>query len=408
MRWNSNHITCTLSTHSTSDQLLEKEEFSTKHFQQFLQKKKMAQATVDERNIALSKHTQIKVTDNGQIEFTITPSKHFMPRTFVYLSGPAWVSLSSNGRKKINELLSAGAEDTWMYHPNTKYITVTTTSQVFVLTYNRKGNIMKEHSVYLTPEEWGNLDLKVPDINKQLDAVIQMRQKSTNPLNKYMMTQYSWKFQDKENPKKVHEGFVHYLDKKTALRAAEKFKISSGEQNLGDVELVTHVKKPLDPFQFMLEVFVSVWYKVTAKVRVILNKPELTTKKCLEMNYDEIEEVVQSKMMIQIFNRCWERMNLPNTEPATFLNYIDHIYCEMDLEPVMGDKVNYVGNRWNRDSIPCLINAVWVELLLDEKVAPLIRKAFELDETSDEEEDEEDQLAKTNKKLKIAVESDAE
>ena len=80
----------------------------------------MAQAQLTQDTFILSQFLSLRVLDNTQVEFTVTPANEKMPKTKVTISNAAWVSLSDKGISKILELMDNDMGDSWVYHPKTK------------------------------------------------------------------------------------------------------------------------------------------------------------------------------------------------------------------------------------------------------------------------------------------------
>ena len=72
----------------------------------------------------LSPILSLRVAANTQIEFIVTPVKKQMGISKVTISRAAWKFLHDFVIKRANELMESDIEDTWMYHPKTKMITV--------------------------------------------------------------------------------------------------------------------------------------------------------------------------------------------------------------------------------------------------------------------------------------------
>ena len=323
----------------------------------------MAQAHIEKRpGVTLSKHTTVRVTDNGQIEFTVTPSKEFMPKTFVYLSGPAWSSLVNNAVQKINETLNYGAEESWMYHPNSKYVTVTESKQVFLQTYNRKGNLMNEHSVFLTPEEWENLNESISLLNMEMDKVLSNKQKTATSL----MTTYTWRFESVKGGQE-HSGFARYLDKDTATEAAKKYQLSCPEQ-LGKLKLDVHLERPLNPFKFIMVVYFTILYRMSKRWSVWI---ECTSdlKQCFIDNYDTIIEMAEDTFVVSVFQKCWKKMGLPIVDGPALYSHL-HIMIEaMDCKDLMAQKVLAMGKECHQDTECILVSSVCKEMDLEGRVS---------------------------------------
>ena len=337
----------------------------------------MTQAQVDDKRISLSNYTSVTVTENAQIEFTVTPCNDFMAKTFVYLSSPAWASLCNTARNQINKLLDDKEEGTWMYHPNTKFVRVTLTGQVFLQTYNRKGNMMKDHSVFLSNEEWNNLDGNMPQINQMLDEVWSTKKRNNSA--KGMMTTYRWKFNGVQGGRE-HSGFVYYLDRQTAKEAALKYQLNTVEE-LGTMKIETFVHTQLDPLKFMTVVYFTLMYK-TSKFIIncefdcpvkldMSNPPEpgpISPKKFKNFvidNFDMLHEIISDEVVVEVFLECWKRMKLGITDAPAQLKSIHTVLSEKTM---IADKVHDQGMSLVSDPQCILVSSVFFEKNMESKI----------------------------------------
>ena len=345
-------------------------EFCCAQFVQFQKKEKMAQAQVDNQKvITLSKYTTVKVTETGQIEFTVTPAKEFMPKTYVYLTTPAWISFCNEARSKIKNCLDLGIGNSWMFHPNSKYVEVTTSGQVFLQTFNRKGNMMKEHSIFLSPEEWENLDNAVASLNMDLDKVVSNRQKSSSH-HVSLMSTYSWKFEGMKGDQD-HHGFLHYMDKETATAAAEKYKLSC-LQELGPMKLEVQMQKPLHPFNFLVKVYFTVLYRITKSVGVCVGASS-DLKECLCDNFDTVKQIADDKLMIEVFQRCWQRMKLATADAEMHMKCFKVLYQSLETQAAVANKIHEIGVECNKNTECILVSAVCADMDLDGTVQDYIK-----------------------------------
>ena len=84
----------------------------------------MAQIEVYKDVFVLFPILSLRVVANTQIEFIVTPVKKQMGISKVTIRRAAWKSLHDFAIKRTNKLMESDIEDTWIYHPKTKMITV--------------------------------------------------------------------------------------------------------------------------------------------------------------------------------------------------------------------------------------------------------------------------------------------
>ena len=108
----------------------------------------------------LSPILSLRVAANTQIEFIVTPVKKQIGISKMTISRAAWKSLHDFAIKRANELMESDIEDTWMYHPKTKMITVSKKYmrwEILLETYTSRGHPMREHNIYFSELEWAEL-----------------------------------------------------------------------------------------------------------------------------------------------------------------------------------------------------------------------------------------------------------
>ena len=134
----------------------------------------MAQAQLTHDTFVLSKFLSLRVLDNTQVEFTVTPANEKMPKTKMTISNAAWVSLSDKGIPKILELMDSDMEDSWVYHSKTKMITLSKKFmgwEILFQTCTSRGHPMREHNVYISESEWDELLKYLPLINGKISEI---------------------------------------------------------------------------------------------------------------------------------------------------------------------------------------------------------------------------------------------
>ena len=150
----------------------------------------MAQVQLTQDTFILSQFLSLRVLDNTQVEFTVTPANEKMPKTKVTISNAAWVSLSDEGIPKILKLMDNDMEDSWVYHPKTKMITLSKKFmgwEILLQTCTKRGHAMREHNIYISESEWDELLKHLPLINGKMSEIQLSRQ---NAPKKTKMTVY--------------------------------------------------------------------------------------------------------------------------------------------------------------------------------------------------------------------------
>ena len=156
---------------------------------------KMAQVEVYQDVFVLSPILSLRVAANTQTEFIVTPVKKQMGIPKVTISRAAWKSLHDFAIKRANELMESDIEDTWMYHPKTKMITVSKKYmgwEILLETYTSRGHPMREHNIYFSELEWTELMKNLTAINARICEIELQRKQNTN--KKTHMSIIQWKF----------------------------------------------------------------------------------------------------------------------------------------------------------------------------------------------------------------------
>ena len=115
----------------------------------------------------------------------------------VTISNAAWKSLYSKAIDRVNKLIESDIEDTWMYHPKTKKITVSKKYMgwdILLESYTSRSHPMREHNVFFSELEWRDLMKNLPAINARISKIELQRRKNTN--KKTHMSMVQWKFKN--------------------------------------------------------------------------------------------------------------------------------------------------------------------------------------------------------------------
>ena len=129
---------------------------------------------------------------NTQIEFIVTPVKKEMAVSKVTISNAAWKSLHGKAIYRVNKLKESDIQDTWMYHPKTKMITVSKIYmgwEILLKTYTSRGHPMREHNVFFSELEWRELMKNLPAINARISEIELQRRQNTNKKTHMSMVQ---------------------------------------------------------------------------------------------------------------------------------------------------------------------------------------------------------------------------
>ncbi len=303
------------------------------------EEKKMAQAEVDAETFTLSKYTSVRVTELGQVEFTVTPTNKLMRNSVVTLSGHAWAGFCVNARDRINKCMhdnSVTDKVTWLYHPNTKFVELTARyfgMQVLLQTLSKRGNVMRDQNIFMDETEWKELDQKVEAISEKLDAIHADKGSRVKP----HMTLYKFLFEggSVEPPVCAHWYYVQQHAESKAMQYVS----SNVSKKYGTWDIRSRIEPPMDPLLFMRSVLFTAMCLGNTVVNKFLcpgcyggaGEGNHTSSKggCrasgrdpLSEYYRHLEKIVADEIVIDIFYRCWRKLKLPFVDASSMLKPI--------------------------------------------------------------------------------------
>ena len=152
----------------------------------------MAQAMVKKnmKTFPLSGVLHVTVIKQSQVQFINKPAEKAICETTVNFTLPHWISYVIVFRLRIRNAIREGIEDSFLYHGNSKvakvlYRSDTNTYQDHLMTFTAKGVPKRDLCVYLTENEYEDLEKLIPQINKFLDNAASQTKKS-------FLTAYQW------------------------------------------------------------------------------------------------------------------------------------------------------------------------------------------------------------------------
>ena len=113
-----------------------------------------------------------------------------MDETSVNFTIPYWISYVTVGRPRIRNAIREGIQDSFLYHGNNKVAKVLqrserNTYQVHLMTFTAKGASKSDLCVYLTENEYEELEKIIPQINECLENAVPQSKKT-------FLTAYQW------------------------------------------------------------------------------------------------------------------------------------------------------------------------------------------------------------------------
>ena len=310
----------------------------------------MAQMEVYKDAFVLSPILSLRVAANTQIESIVTPVKKQVGISKVTISRAAWNSLHDFAIKRANELMGSDIEDTWMYHPKTKMITVSKKYmgwEILLETYTSRGNPLREHNINFSELEWAELMKNLTAINARI-CEIELQRKQN--INKTHMSTIQWKFtiEGKGHTPKCQYWYYRKCD----ARKAASFQVRDChdiEQELAarGLEFKHVLKVNVHSADFMRDLYSSLIGHTLHSVQNLVYKgcaADLPLNKTvpfaeygcmvkgrniLKDYWDVAMDVIQDILVAQVFYICWKKLNLHFTDGMAHL---------IDLKTMLKDK----------------------------------------------------------------------
>ncbi len=223
---------------------------------------------------------------------------------------------------------------------------------------------MKDHSIYMTEDEWTELDKNIERINADLDKCYEDR----GSFNRPHMTVYKWKFPQDPEGETVPKCEEVYYTKEHALVQGAKCSNECSKLDLDPAELESSIQQPLKPLKFMALVMFSVLVRAVQQI-ARMNCPACQSNKRKEhpdhmirtgcryfgrdiskAHYEQARLAADDKFLTEVFHNCWKKMKLPITDGAAHLSCIQdvlsydsdedqhYMHCRMNtLAPIMDE-----------------------------------------------------------------------
>ena len=356
----------------------------------------MAQVEVYQDVFVLSPILSLRVAANTQIEFIVTAVKKQMRISKVTINRAAWRSLHDFAIKRANELMESNIEDTWMYHPKTKMITVSKKYmgwEILPETYTSRGHPRREHNIYFSELEWAELMKNLIAINARI-CEIELRRKQNTNKKTHMSIQ--WKFTTEGEG---HTPKCHY--RKCDARKAASFQVRDChdiEQELAarGLEFKHVLKVNVHPADFMRDHYYSLIghtpHSVQNLVRkgcaadLLLNKTvHFTEHGCiikgrniLKDYWDVAMDVIQDILVVQVFYNCWKKLNLHFTDRMAHL---------IDLKTMLKDmyrltqEVTKMMEYIDEHPVSLIVSEAFGEIQISDKIKEVLKVHYPQDKT---------------------------
>ena len=380
---------------------------------------KMAQKAMDDRMYKLSDTLAVVVTDNGQVQFTITPGMKLMRPSVVTISGKAWESLEGKAINKVNQCIQEQEEEEWEYHPKTKFVKVSKAFngwRVNLKTYTLRGTEMKEHNVSLNQEEWD----KLVEVSLHISNDLARLKADFGAKNRECITMFQPRF-DRSTGVRSPEW---YFSKETAEERAEDIcqELTPDSRHF---EIVSRLTRKPDEKEFMRKLYLVLIYRVGCLINnwycggcvvggrrgyvggshVDKHGCQYRERKIFSDYFEKIHRVLDDRFVLPVWEKCWDLMKLPERQGSKEL-----------LKEVKGIWANKVGlvrlvEEVIRPKIDVLPEALLADVACDFEdfdldMTDMMDDKFDSDESDTDEEEEEEDKPYTVKKRPAPADGD--
>ncbi len=262
---------------------------------------------------------------------------------------------------------------------------------------------MKDHSIYMTEDEWTELDKNIERINASLEKCCEDR----GSFNRPHMTVYKWKFfkdpkYKTKTPVPKCEGVYYTRDH--ALAVIVKRSNEFPDQHLKMAEVESSIQQPLKPLKFMALVMFSVLVRAVQQIAG-MNCPACQSDKRKEHPahmirtgcryfgrdiskeyYEQARLVADDKFLSDVFHNCWKKMKLPITDGAAHLSCIQDVlsYDSDEDQHYMHCRMNTLAPIMDEDPGCMVIDDACKDLKLSARIVENV-KINHVEEDDDEE-----------------------
>ena len=219
----------------------------------------MAQAMVkkNKKPFPLSEVLHVTVTKQSQVQFTNKPAEKAISETSVNFTIPHWINYVTVGRPRIRNAIREGIQDSFLYHGNSKVAKVlqrgkSNTYQVHLMTFTARGAPKRDLCVYLTENEYEELEKIIPQINECLENAVPQSKKT-------FLTAYQWALVPYEEAD-MEVCTKYYFLKEHAMKQGSEAAYNA-EVNVDRIDNITDYIPLPEAINFLKKVYMVMLYR---------------------------------------------------------------------------------------------------------------------------------------------------
>ena len=326
----------------------------------------MSQTMVEKymETLPLSEVLHVTVTKQSQVQFTNKPAEKAISETSVNFTIPHWISYVTVGRPRIRNAIREGIQDSFLYHGNSKVAKVlqrseSNTYQVHLMTFTAKGAPKRDLCVYLTENEYEELEKIIPQINECLENAIPQSKKT-------FLTAYQWALVPHEEADMEVCTKYYFLKEHFMKQGSEA--AYNAEVNVDRIDIITDYIPLPKAINFLKKVYMVMLYRACQYINNFLctacQKPlpphdthhTTAAEGCQVTHRDMVgdyilfaREMCPDDLMKKMFLACWKKLELPVVNMDSFLQDIHLLWDDMETNDTVEFQVKRLDHVESKD-----------------------------------------------------------
>ena len=300
----------------------------------------MAQAMVEKdikKTFPLSDVLHVAVTKQSQVQFINKPAEKAISETFVNFTLQHWISYMTVARPRIRSAIREGIQDSFLYHGNNKVANIlqrsdTNTYQVHLMTFTAKGAPKRDLCVYLTENEYEELEKIIPQINECLENAYPQSKKT-------FLTAYQWILVPHEE---AYMGVCtkYYFLKEHAMQQGVEAAYNA-EVDIDRIDIITDFIPLPEALNILKRVYMVMLYRACQYINNYLctacqkhlsphNTHHVTAAEGCKVTHRDLvgdyilfaREMCPDDLIKKMFLTCWKKLELPMVNVDSLLQDI--------------------------------------------------------------------------------------
>ena len=312
----------------------------------------MAQAMVekDMKTFPLSEVLHVAVTKQSQAQFTNKAAEKAISETFVNFTIPHWISYVTVGRPRIRNAVREGIQDSFLYHGNSKVAKVSqrresNTYQVHLMTFTVKGAPKRDLCVYLTENEYKELEKIIPQNNECVENAVPQSKKT-------FLTAYQWALMPYEEADREVCTKYYFLKGHAMKQSSEA--AYNAEVNVGRIDIITDYIPLPEAINFLKKVYMLMLYRACQYINNFLcttcqkhlpshDTHHTTAAEGCKVTHGDmvgdyiffVREMCPDDLIKKMFLACWKKLVLPVVNVDSLLQDIHLLWDDMETNDIV-------------------------------------------------------------------------